>query len=567
MKLFRTHVFALGLAALAWMPQCARADHYSGANITYECLGANFFRVTLDLYLDCSGTPLTPQTLSFTSDCGVSFTQASVPVILTEEVSQLCPASLPNSTCNGGVLQGIIHHRLVTTVFLSPCNDWTISWSICCRNTTQNIVATPGMYVEATVNNAGGLCDNSPVIANNSVPFVCQNDPVLYNHGISDPDGNAMTFQLVSAQFAAPAPTNVSYDPGYTALQPVPGITIDPATGQLAFTPTIAGNYVVVMEATSYDVNGVAIGTVMRDLMFVVLNCQGAPPISTGLTNNSTGFIVGAGGIEVCDGVPFCVDIPFTDEDPGGSVTLVSNAAALLPGATFTVLGTNPAVGRICWTPDPAFSPANVLVNATDNACPIPNEASASVLITVVQPPAIPPDAGIDGVVSSCSGGPAIALFPLLGGTPDIDGVWTDPNGVVHDGAFTPPNDPFGVYTYTTGNGCQTDEAIVTVSANGGADPGTDGTLDVCSSAPAVALVTGLGGTPQAGGAWSGPSPVVGGNYDPVTMAPGIYTYTVPGIAPCPAASATVTVTENPGPNAGTNGTLTLCSNGASVAL
>jgi len=74
---------------------------------------------------------------------------------------------------------------------------------------------------------------------------------------------------------------------------------------------------------------------------------------------------------------------------------------------------------------------------------------------------------------------------------------------------------------------------------------GIDGQLSLCSNGSPVPLTTQLGAS-DLGGTWSGPSAVVGGIYDPVTMAPGTYTYTVSGTLPCVAHSATVTVTEDP---------------------
>ncbi|HQW42475.1 MAG TPA: hypothetical protein PK149_14990, partial [Flavobacteriales bacterium] len=256
----RTLTTFLLLVSLAWSAPFVKAEHYSGGSLTYECLGNNFYRFSLDLYLDCTGVPLTPQGLDFSNDCGTVFSVNNLPVVLTEEVSQLCAASLPNSTCNSGVLRGLRHHRLQTTVYLSPCNDWTIDWDICCRSTSVDLFGTPGMYVGATVNNFGGACDQSPAIADKTFPFVCVNQPVLYNPGINDPDRNRMAFELISARYFVPPATPVLYNVGFTGTAPIPGIVLDPLTGQLSFTPTVTGNYVVVMKVTTYNASNAVIG-------------------------------------------------------------------------------------------------------------------------------------------------------------------------------------------------------------------------------------------------------------------------------------------------------------------
>ena len=138
------------------------------------------------------------------------------------------------------------------------------------------------------------------------------------------------------------------------------------------------------------------------------------------------------------------------------------------------------------------------------------------------------PSPGINGAASACPGGNSFSLLGELGGSPDPNGYWTDPNGNAHGATFDPLLDIAGIYTYTVGNACQNASATVNVSFAAAPNPGTNGNLTLCSNGAATNLITGLGGAPSAGGSWTSPGGVPFGNsYDPVVNLPGIYTYTV----------------------------------------
>lgn len=178
------------------------------------------------------------------------------------------------------------------------------------------------------------------------------------------------------------------------------------------------------------------------------------------------------------------------------------------------------------------------------------------------------PEAGTSSSLSTCAAGNPVNLFGLLGGTPDAGGTWSGPSALTGGdlGTFDPATMNPGTYTYTVGTApCQvTADVVVTV---GNPDAGIDQTITLCATSSPSNLFDAIGGTPDNGGVWSGPSVLTGGDlgtFDPTTMNPGVYTYTV-GSPPCDA-SADVTVTiENP--DAGTNGNITLCVTSPSANL
>src|SRR5690606_26270813 len=112
---------------------------------------------------------------------------------------------------------------------------------------------------------------------------------------------------------------------------------------------------------------------------------------------------------------------------------------------------------------------------------------------------------------------------------------------------------------------CPNASSTVTVSETGSPDAGTDGAVTVCSDGTPIDLFNSLGGTPDAGGSWSGGR--ADGLVDPAVNPAGTCTYTLTATAPCAGATADVTVTVEAAPDAGSDGALTVCDQGAAASL
>lgn len=211
---------------------------------------------------------------------------------------------------------------------------------------------------------------------------------------------------------------------------------------------------------------------------------------------------------------------------------------------------------------NPATGTSGVYRYLVTGTAPCVND-TALLTITLVQAP----NAGTSGSLNVCSTAPAQDLLSHLGGSPGPGGTWTKPGNLPHSGQFIPGTDPAGSYTYTIAgqSPCSNASATVTVTVQTSGNPGTSADTTVCSNGTSINLKNVLGTT--ATGTWSGPGTVTNNLYNPVTMPPGTYTFSIAASGVCPVASATVDVSETLAPDAGNNGTLTVCSSGANVDL
>lgn len=462
----------------------ANASHMMGADISYECLGNNQYRITLNIYRDCSGISMSGsyQVTIASASCGVTQTLNLAQVASTgTEVSPLCAAQINQSTCNGGTLPGVQQYTYQNTITLNQqCSDWIISttdFGMCCRNSTITNLSNPDfqdLHVRALLNNANGLCNDAPVFTTLPVPYICNGQVINYNHGTVDLDGDSLVYRL-----ANPLTTNggnINYNGGLNPNNPmnvIGGFQFDPTTGQMTFTP--AGQQVAVIAVIVEEYrNGVLIGSVMRDIQVVVLNCNNNVPTSTPTPQNVSGGTLVNNRIEVCPGQTVSFQFTATDPNPNDILTVTDNSAIAAPGSSITYTGGgNSVTGTFSWTPSAANTGTNVItVTVEDNACPTIGTNSFSYTVEVLQGTTAGPD------LVYCSNAGPIQLN-AVGGS---QFTWTPAAGLSCTNCPNPLATPSVTTTYIVQSNLSSlcknrDTVTITVAPNFAIDAGPDATI------------------------------------------------------------------------------------------
>ncbi|MBW7867612.1 MAG: gliding motility-associated C-terminal domain-containing protein [Brumimicrobium sp.] len=439
----------------------ANASHVAGGYIQFDCTGTpGVYKIRLVLYRDCSGISMSTsnQTIKLTNTCGIANPKTvTVSYKSMQEVSQVCATDQNKTTCKGGTIPGFQEYIFEGTVNLGNCNSWTASYALCCRNNVNNVsgASSTDFYVKTQIFTGTDNCNDSPAVTAQPEPYVCKGQPVSYNLGAYEPDGDVIVYSLVSALNSNGNPLN--YTGGNSGPSPVPGVNIDPNTGTVTWLPTTNGTYIFVIQMTEYDSNGNVVTVTNYEYQTTVITCSNQLPVTpaqSGGISNITGSIVqnGPNSLTLCKGFQGCFSMVFSDPDAANILTVTSNLALVLPGATITQTGNNPVTITVCWQPTTALGVVGLNFLVEDNACPLTGQNNYAATINVVDP-------GVPSVVATpelCGGtNQGQATITMSGGAPPFTYSISGPvNQNNSTGVFT--NLPPGTYSYTvnTSQGC-----------------------------------------------------------------------------------------------------------------
>ncbi|MCZ2356165.1 MAG: gliding motility-associated C-terminal domain-containing protein [Bacteroidia bacterium] len=478
-SIFRRIVLLLAFVLMAALNQKIIASHAVGGDITYECLGGNQYRIRVTFYRDCQGVSAPPNVsvVIKSASLGVNRSIICNPIPGTGiEIAPTCTSAV--STCNGGTVPGVQEYIYEGVVTLNgQAIDWIFGYTLCCRNNSINTINNPGgtdFYIESTLDNttAGGACNSSPVFLNRPVPYICRGQVYNYNNGAFDADGDSLTYELVDPK---DSPSSVvSFRSGYSPTHPLDGTTtFSTSTGDLAISATNVQIGVLAIKVKEYR-NGVLIGTIIRDVQVIVLNCNNINPITTGI--NGTTYNATNAQITVCPGQTVNFTIGSSDAGGGDQVAMTWDNG--IQGATFTVGAGSYPTGTFTWAPgiaDTSSQAYQFTVTVRDNACTINGSGTFAYRVYVIS--------NIKATVNAttvCQGSPTnFSVTNVTGNTGPVTYSWAG------SGGFTAGNTPNPSFTYSTAG---TYSYTVTLTDAGGCKLFKTGTVTVNPS-PIISIV------------------------------------------------------------------------------
>ena len=324
------------------------SSHVMGGELTYKHLGNSVYQFELVFYRDCNGADV--NAVSENLRVWNHPTLSTIPVIFVQR-TDLSPTCTPisggpgpllcgtgNNGGNGiGAIEKVIYRS--APILLSgtpPAQGWAFTYENFSRSAALTNLTNPASYGITLAAKIFNLAqpDNAPTFNQDPLFVSCAGQAFEYNAAVSDADQDSLVFEFGAPYDYFPTgaynpplnPAPIPFEPGFSALSPTPGPSInanniaaqlDPTSGKLTFTSFTIGNYVVKIVVKAYRGN-LLVSQTEREMQLVLQACSAnnnppvvAPPFNGGTTYELT---VTAGDL-----ISFNLDILDADLQANGS--------------------------------------------------------------------------------------------------------------------------------------------------------------------------------------------------------------------------------------------------------
>ncbi|MFN5324827.1 MAG: PKD domain-containing protein [Bacteroidota bacterium] len=442
-----------------------KASHGMGGELTWTCQPNGQFKFRLKFYRDCSGIPAPNSVTLTTTVPGVP--NIPMPRVQINDISPkglipagtaACPTCATGTANIGLVEEDVYESAPITLNGTPPAAGWQFYWGECCRSGSINNITNPGtigfriraiMYPynpSGVAQNTNPCFDSSPYFAEKPSTIICTGYPFTYNPNAIDPELDSLRYE-----WGAPLTdtgTPVAWAPGYNQNSQLPSTTqnpnnvaatINPTTGEIAYTSFTGGYFATVVKVTAYKCN-IKVAEIFREINVVLNNnCPttggqtNAPPIVnppfpdpvTGLftsyidtvyAGDTVRFQFSATDFQTFNnGTPQTVTIEASGAEFGTNFSSTTNGCVIPPCATLapaspTLLSPNlvsqapfATVTNFTWVTNcqqvegldtncrRIVNTYNFVIKARDNYCPANASSIKTITIVIVRPPKLDP--------------------------------------------------------------------------------------------------------------------------------------------------------------------------------
>ncbi len=268
-------------------------SHFAGGDIQYKYVGdstgiAHHYKIILRLYRDASGigmpatTNVTVSSSCFSNQVVPMTQQAGSGLVAPTLFDCVTPGSTGTRTLEIYTYKGFV-------ILPGVCTNFKFWWSDCCRPggitnifNSNGTIGADGFFFDADLNNTLGN-NSSPIFVSEPVRAFCVNKTFNWAQTSVEYNGDSIHYQMIPCREGLyPTQTNIPFDPGYSATQPVTStfFNINPKTGTISFLPTVQEIDVMSVKITEYRFDSTftvwyPVGSSSRDMMISIsANCS-----------------------------------------------------------------------------------------------------------------------------------------------------------------------------------------------------------------------------------------------------------------------------------------------------